>query len=214
MAMRGLFEPASIGLMESISIRRALARGAVHAAMGSMIAIALLLFPRFPVVIALAVCTVTFLTFEAARLDMPYVRRYFFVLFAPVMRKEEENQLTGGSYLLIGSLVSALVFPAYIASIAIVFLALGDPTAGIVGRWLGKTPVWRKNLEGNFACFAACLLGGGLVAGFLSPQPVIMLVFGAFAATVCQALPWRLNDNLTIPIGSGLVMMLVSSLTL
>jgi len=63
--------------MESASIRHALSRGAFHAFLGLAFAAALLLLPRLLVLAALATATVGLLIFEAARLRVPSLRRWF-----------------------------------------------------------------------------------------------------------------------------------------
>jgi dolichol kinase len=109
----------------------------------------------------------------------------------------------------LGSLVTVLVFPPDIASLAILFLALGDPAATIVGTWKGQTRFWGKSLEGNIACLVACLLVAVVVVTARDYPPLLAAVVGAFVATVFGALPLRINDNITIPFGSALAMLLM-----
>jgi dolichol kinase len=196
--------------MESTSIRQALSRGAFHAVLGLAFAAALLLLPRLLVLAALAVATVGFLIFEATRLRIPSLRRWFSAWFAPLLRKEEEDKLTGSSYFLIGCLITALAFPQHIAALAILFLSFGDPTATVVGIWKGRKKLWGRSVEGDIACLIACILIGILVAVILKNPSLIVALVGAIFATLFQALSLRLNDNLTIPLGSAAAMMLAS----
>jgi len=196
--------------MESVSIRQALSRGAFHAVLGATFATALLLWPRLVVLAVLAVATIGFLIFEAARLRVPSLRQWFSALFAPLLRKEEEDKLTGSSYFLIGCLLTAVTFPKDITCLAILFLSFGDPTATVVGMWKGHRKLWGRSVEGDIACLAVCILVGILVAVILKNPSLIVALVGVIFATLFQALPLRLNDNLTIPLGSAAAMMLAS----
>jgi glycerol-3-phosphate acyltransferase PlsY len=198
--------------MESVSIRHALSRGAFHAFLGLAFAAALLLLPRLLVLAALATATVGLLIFEAARLRVPSLRRWFSAWFAPLLRKEEEDKLTGSSYFLIGCLLTAVTFPKDITCLAILFLSFGDPTATVVGIWKGRKKLWGRSVEGDIACLIVCILIGTLVAIILENPTLIVAIVGAIFATLFQALPLRLNDNLTIPLGSATAMMLASTL--
>ena len=198
--------------MESASIRQALRRGAFHAVLGATFATALLLLPQLLVHAALAIATVGFLIFEAIRLRVPSLRRWFSALFAPLLRKEEEDDFTGSSYFLIGCLLTALAFPQNIACLAILFLSFGDPAATVVGIWKGHRKLWGRSAEGDIACLIVCMLVGILFAVILKNPPLIVAIVGAIFATLFQALPLRLNDNLTIPLGSTAAMMALSIL--
>jgi len=53
---------------------------------------------------------------------------------------------------------------------------------------------------------------GTLVATILENRPLIVAVAGAVFATLFQTLPPRLNDNLTILLGSAVAMIVISIL--
>lgn len=199
--------------MESVSIRHTLRRGTFHAVVGSASVTALFFFPWVAVLATLAAVTAVFLSIEAARLCIPSLKEWFSAWFAPLLRKGEESKLTGSSYFLIGCLITVLAFPQDIASLAILFLSLGDPAATVVGIWKGHTRLWGKSVEGNIACLLVCLFIGTVVATILENPPIMVAIAGAIVATLFQALPPQLNDNLTIPLGSAVGMMVISILT-
>lgn len=195
--------------MEYTLLCHTLYRGLFHIIAGSLPAIALLFFPRFWVQIGLTAATILFLSFEAARLRIPSLNKWFSTWAAPLLRQEEHHKFTGSSYLLVGYLITALVFPQDIATLAILFASLGDPVATIVGVWKGRIRIWNKSIEGNIACFLVCLFIGFLVAIARGNPPLTIAIPGALIATLFQALPLRLNDNLTISIGSAAAMVII-----
>lgn len=202
-ALTALTIAATLGPVQFTPVQHALIRGAFHAAIGLVAATLLLLYPQLIVLSVLAAATIAFLCLEAARLRTPRLNQYFANWFTPLLRKEEENKLTGSSYFLIGSLVTALLFPRDIALLAILFLSFGDPAASVVGAWKGRIKLWNKTIEGDIACLVVCLLIGILAAVILKNPPLLVAIVGAIIATVFQALPLRLNDNITIPLTSA-----------
>jgi phytol kinase len=183
-----------------------------------IIPIAALFLPRTALLIALGAIIVIFLPFEFIRLRVPVVNRWFLYVFKPLLRAEEASRFTGTGYTLVGALIAFLVFPRDIAIVAVSFLAVGDPMATMVGKWVGRTRLYGKGktgkvktLEGSLACLIACLIVGfifyfaGLDVGWLA------VLVGALGATVAEGipLPFPLNDNLIIPLFAGLVMVAI-----
>jgi glycerol-3-phosphate acyltransferase PlsY len=191
---------------------RGLLRAAVHSAVGIVSALALLLFSRGWVLLALAIVTIVFLSFDIARLRIPGLNTWFSKWFALVMREEERIKLTHASYFLLGCLLTALVFPKEIASLAILFAALGDPAATVVGTWKGYTRFWEKSMEGSLACLIVCVLVGMVVVIITGKPVLVVAVMGAIFAMVFELLPLRVNDNITVPIGSASIMMIFALL--
>jgi glycerol-3-phosphate acyltransferase PlsY len=104
------------------------------------------------------------------------------------------------------------LFPKDIAFISLSFLAIGDTLAAIVGISLGKRklPKSKKSIEGSLACFIGTFV---FAMFFLNPQkyaiPLIALA-GAIAATIAESSRIAIDDNVKIPIFSGLVMIVVN----
>lgn len=208
--MLSLITKGTLACVEILSVRHVLQRCLFHIIAGSLPALALFLLPKLVVLIALAVATIILLLFEMIRLRITSLNEWFYCFFAPLLRKEEKNKITGSSYLLMGSLATVLVFPQDIAALAILFAALGDPVATLAGVWKGHTRLWGRSIEGNIACFIACLCIGVLVAILIGEPSLVVAVSGAILATVFQALPLKLNDNLVIPFLSAAGMMVVN----
>jgi len=106
-----------------------------------------------------------------------------------------------------GIAISLLIFPAPIRYVAITTLTLGDGCAHIFGMKLGRTPIpfnKGKNLEGTLFGFLFAFLGAMI---FVDPTRALI---AAAVGMLVEALPLPLNDNLTIPLASGLALLLMA----
>ncbi|MCS7250063.1 MAG: hypothetical protein N2323_00010 [candidate division WOR-3 bacterium] len=158
----------------------------------------------------------TFLLVDFLRLHINPIKSIFIILFGSLLRKREFSSLTGGSYLMLASLVNMLIFEdkgIFMASIA--FLAVGDTMAALVGLTHGRTKIFtlRKTLEGMIACFISCTL----IAYILSILPDITLplkigLIGATIATFIEIIPLEINDNVLIPLVSAIGMQIFKTI--
>jgi glycerol-3-phosphate acyltransferase PlsY len=91
---------------------------------------------------------------------------------------------------------------------AISFLILGDTVAAFVGLSVGRIRVFRKTVEGTLAGLLVCI-GVAWVVSLLPglDLPLGIGILGAVSASIVEALPIEVNDNVVIPLLSGTVMM-------
>jgi glycerol-3-phosphate acyltransferase PlsY len=111
--------------------------------------------------------------------------------------------------MLLASLIALLAFPRDIAVLALSFLAVGDAVAALVGQWAGRIKLLGKSLEGELACFIACVTIGFCYyhAGLNIALPTIIV--GSACATLAEAVPLPIDDNLTMPLFAGAVMIIM-----
>jgi dolichol kinase len=119
--------------------------------------------------------------------------------------------ISSSTAFLIACFLTILFFDQRIALAAIVFLIFGDMFAKSFGLQYGRTRLLTKTVEGSLACLAACLMVSFFLAQAIEISPLI-LVGGAFCATLAELLPIGVNDNFTIPLFSGGGMFLIGSL--
>jgi len=182
-----------------------LKRGLSHILIGLSVAIAALFLPRMVLVIPLGIVTFFFLTFDLLRLKAPAANRWFLSFFKPLLRERESLHLTGASYMATASLIALLAFPRDIAVLALCFLAVGDAVATIVGKRIGRRKLFGKTLEGNLACFVSCLAIGFIFYYSGLNIRLLTILLGSLIATIVEAMPLPINDNLTMPLSAGLV---------
>ncbi len=109
-------------------------------------------------------------------------------------------------YFAVGIVATLLLFPVPASSAAIAIFALGDSTASLFGGLVSKTPLplnKSKTLEGSLAGFFFAFLAGSF---FISP---IFALAGAVVAMFVEFLPLPVNDNVLIPLVTGLTLWLI-----
>jgi dolichol kinase len=134
---------------------------------------------------------------DLLRLRVPALNRAFFRAFRPLASPREAGGIASSTWYLLGCWLAIALFPVDIAIPSILVLALADPLASYVGRRWGKRPFFSGSIEGSTVFFSVSVAVLIPFAGW----PVGVLVAGA--ATLLERFPWRLDDNLTIPLGTG-----------
>ena len=157
--------------------------------------------------LALALATAMFgasIVVELARRWWPWCNRLLWRLLPTVFRKAEGHGVLGSTWFAVGALLSLVLFGRDVGGTAVLFLAWGDPVAEIVGRRWGRA-AQGKTVVGSLGCLAACAVAGlaGIGLGGLSPWVVLL---GALIATLVERWSPPPNDNLWMPVLSGLGM--------
>lgn len=149
------------------------------------------------------------LVFDFIRiLEWPGYRPLNF-LFGPMLRTHEEADLTGGSYILFAAALSIFLFEKQVAIAAITFIILGDISSALIGRRYGMISFGDKTLEGSLGFFLSCLL----VVVIVPDLSLLIGLAGAAVATLVEAIDFRVDDNLTVPLVSGVVMQLLTKIS-
>lgn len=149
---------------------------------------------------------------EAVRLRSPALNQRLVAAFGGIHRPEEVNRPSGILWTLLGCFLTVLLVPHRDVVLAVLlYLALGDGAAALVGRSWGHLRIGAKSLEGSLACFLVCWGVGTLC---LEPAfGTVEVVLGALTATLVEALPLPLNDNLWLPLVSGLALTLLRTVS-
>lgn len=150
------------------------------------------------------------LVLEVARRWWPWFNRLLWRLLPSVFRSWEHGKVLGSTWLAVGLLLTLVLCGRDAGGTAVLFLAWGDPAAEVTGRTWGR-PGQRKSLAGSLGCLGACLLaaGVGMWLGELSPTAAVA---GAAAATLVERWSPPPDDNVWMPLLSGLVILFMQRL--
>lgn len=120
----------------------------------------------------------------------------------PVYRHSETGRLSGATWLGLGYSMAAVLPPPSPAA-GILVAAVADPAASLIGSWGGGTG--RKSLRGSVAALASA----AVVLALLT-LPITAVLAGATAAMLLERWSGPLNDNLTVPPATALVVWLTA----
>ncbi len=121
--------------------------------------------------------------------------------------KVRQGMITGTTALLISNIIVIALFNKSVAIVSLVYMLFGDAAAAIVGTKYGKVKIGDKSLEGSLAFFVTVMVIALIFSQWTGIRiHLIILIFGAIAATITEALPIEINDNLTVALASAIVM--------
>lgn len=120
-----------------------------------------------------------------------------------LIRERERHGVNAAVYFSLAALICAFFFEKRVTVLAITLLCLGDPIAALVGTKYGTIRILNKSLEGSVACFVACFVAGLVLFNF------VIALAAALTATLFELISSRINDNLSVPIFSGLTVTLL-----
>lgn len=197
-----------------INLVREIKRKTIHIT-GLSVPIGIVVFGKIYTAGMIAFALVVALVLEAGRLRGR--------ISLPATRDHEQDKVAGYIYYIFGSLVTVALFQPMIALTSMLMLSLGDAVSGLVGSVLMNANVREQNIRWRFkplpivaSMFLACLAIGYLSSG-LTRLPWEIYLFGALGATLADSMALvvcnkGLDDNLTIPIFSGIMMSLAALL--
>ncbi len=144
---------------------------------------------------------------EAARVRGINIPILSAVTWKAVNKTELYEFATAPIHFALGIAISLIVFPESIRYVAITVLTLGDSGAHIFGMKFGKTKLpfnKGKNIEGTLFGILLAFLGAII---FIEPYRALI---AAVVGMLAEGIPCPLNDNLTVPLATGLVLTLIT----
>ena len=162
--------------------------------------------PRRQLLLLILAGLVIAVIIESLRFASRPFGRLFERVFAPLMRDQERTHLTGATFLILGFLITTLLFPRKPAIFGMFVTGFSDAAAALVGRTVGQHRLpGGKTLEGSLAfCSATFLLA---VVMFPLPWPLLLAVA---VVTTFTELIWRYStDNLFLPVFAALLIWLI-----
>lgn len=187
-------------------------RKVCHASLG-MLFLYLFVFSGFPKTILWSLAGGFILwtvSLETIRHLNPKVNDWVCRWFKPIMRERERTKINSAMFYIVAMLIVYFVFPIEVTMLAMLFIALGDPVAGVVGVFWGKRKLSpHSSLEGSLACFATCALMAYACAGFLISTNIslfsliIFSILSGLTGAIAEASFKKLDDNLVMPLLSA-----------
>ena len=143
---------------------------------------------------------------ELARRRFAGVNEWFMSQTSVLLKESESSRVLGSTYMAAASLIVFLFFDKEVAILALMYIAVGDPLAGVVGKRYGRVKVGSKSVEGTLAfAVGAGGVGCALAAAGLD-VPYWVALGGAGVGALVELVPSPVDDNLTVPPVSGVVM--------
>jgi dolichol kinase len=158
--------------------------------------------------IYLFILSLLVLIVEVLRLRVPSVNRVAIKVMGPFMRESEVDQYSGFVFYGLGVALSLFLFPERYAILSALFLMFADPISSAVGILYGKKKFLpNKSVEGTLACAVTCYLITLLYMscfGYTGTKLFLFSFLAGFIAAISEMLSVWIDDNLTIPVFSGL----------
>lgn len=159
-------------------------------------------------VFVILVGTLVYTVSEIMRINGIAFPGIFAVTEACIRGSEKKRFLHAPVALLLGAVLSLLIFPIRVASAVILIEAFADTAATLIGRAFGRHRIpynVNKSIEGS--CSA-------LIVGFFCAWvylPFIPALVAGITACLIESLPLKniVDDNLTIPLGTGLMLAVI-----
>jgi len=189
-----------------LTVRRELARKTLHL-FWALVPVAYAMgAPRRLLIGVLLVVSACAVVMEIARARSERVRLVFDRATGLLLREHEHHQWSGATWLLLSFLVVVLLFELPIAVAAMWAVAVGDASAAIVGRTIGRHRIGRsrKSVEGSVACAIMSAAGALLLADLSVASSIIVGLSAAIAEWPARPL----DDNMRIGMGVGIGILL------
>lgn len=159
---------------------------------------------RFTIAAIITVVTITYAISELKRMRNFKIPIFSTITLKAAKSDEKWNFAPSPIFFALGIILSLTVFPSRIGYTSIALLTLGDGSAPIVGKIFGRVILpfnKSKSLEGTIFGFILAFSGA-----ILFTTPLKAMIASAIGMIV-ESIPSPINDNLSMPIISGLIIM-------
>jgi dolichol kinase len=146
---------------------------------------------------------------DIIRNRIPKLNSIVIKLMGPLMRRSEKEGFSGLPFYALGVSLSLFFYSRDIAIVSCMFLVFSDPLSSFFGVLYGKDKILpNKSLQGAVAGFFTCYLITLFYAMNTATLGTHLLVFSIVAGVIGAASElvsaFNIDDNLTIPVLSGL----------
>jgi diacylglycerol kinase (CTP) len=154
-------------------------------------------------------------TIDLVRNKVPAINKLVIKFMGPLMRRSEKDGVSGLPFYALGVSLSLFFYSRDIAIVSTMFLVFSDPLSSFFGILYGKDKILpNKSLQGAVAGFFTCYLITLFYAMNTSALGTHLLLFAIISGVIGSASElvsaFNIDDNLTIPVISGLGMTLLN----
>uniref|UniRef100_A0A7V1EH43 Phosphatidate cytidylyltransferase n=1 Tax=candidate division WOR-3 bacterium TaxID=2052148 RepID=A0A7V1EH43_UNCW3 len=166
------------------------------------------LLPQVSARSLLLIVTIVIVAIDFIRLHVNGVKEGFILFFGSFLRRRELTNLNGATFLLLGCLITALLFSRPVVISACTFVIVGDTFAAMFGQNIKGPKLFKKTLIGSLAHLGSNLIVTIVLHSLLN-VPLWILFSGALMSTIFEVLPLPWDDNFSVPILTGIGMSLI-----
>lgn len=170
-----------------------------------------LVLPEHPYMLLLGGGALLSLALDAARARVGALNRVFLRLWGPILKESEAAEITGATWFLIAAFFAFYFYGPPTAIPALLFVAVGDPAAALVGARSPGPRLWGKSPVGAAAFIAAALAVWAVLSASGWGGWSWAIVIAVVAAAAVEMAPIPLDDNLTVPLIAGAVLTLANA---
>lgn len=167
-----------------------------------------LVIPEHPYMLLTGGGALLALAVEASRFRVGVFNRLFMLVFAPILKQSEVSEISGATWFLIAAFFTFYFYGPEVALPVLLFLAVGDPAAALIGARTPGPRFWGKSPGGGVAFVLAALAVWAVVCAFGFGQWSWAVIIAAVVAALVELSPLPVDDNLTVPLIAGAVMTL------
>ena len=165
----------------------------------------------------LAVAWIGCLLTEIIRFQSEKFNQFVIATFGPVMRQGEINKVSGLTYMLAGVTLVYTFFSPNVIALSFLFLGFADPIASYVGIRFGKRKILsNKTLEGFIGAFLTCFVISLIFlnqTGKFNDSLLLVSLLTGLSGALAEGIPLgQLDDNLTLPVISAVLISIIFSL--
>jgi diacylglycerol kinase (CTP) len=155
------------------------------------------------------------ISLDLTRVRVPKLNAVVVKLMGPLMRNSEHSGVSGMPFYALGVALSLLLFNEKIAILSILFLVFSDPISSFFGVCYGKDKILpNKSVQGCAAGFVTCFILTGLFTATSGASVASVFIFSVIAGLIGSTSEvlsaFGIDDNLTIPVFSGIGLTIVN----
>lgn len=198
----------------NISYKQEILRKAIHLASLS-IPISYIFLSNINMLIILVPITFIFIVFDVLSKKVDLFINLLMKYFGAMLRPHEKKGVglfNGATWVLISATICVIIFPKIIAITGFTILIISDLSAALIGRKFGKHKFFDKSVEGTASFIISAIVIVLIYYNIFNlPQSYLIAgIIGAIVGGIIEAISKviRIDDNLSIPISVGTIMLL------